>query len=187
MPNWCNNSITISGPTETIQQLWDDAQAANGLLQAISPMPAELEDTTAPSEDGMDWYSWRVNTWGTKWDVDLEGLEFINNEDGTAHINGWFDSAWAPPIGAYEQLADDFDSCVVDASYHEPGMDFAGFWSSEGGDEFCEDLTEQCELPEDDRSDLFNRLDEEYALVENYEMWKEETEEDEVDLNSMGV
>jgi len=57
-------------------------------------------------------------------------------------------------------------------------MDFAGFWSSEAGDEYVEDLTAQCELPEDERSDLFNRLDEEYALVENYEMWKEDEEEE---------
>jgi len=180
MPNWCNNSITISGPTETIKQLWEDAQTAHegefGLLNAMVPMPAALEGTTAPSEDGQDWYSWRLENWGTKWDITDEGLEFIDNEDGTASITGWFDSAWAPPIGAYEQFCDDMDNCDLEASYHEPGMDFAGFWSSEGGDEYCEDITAECELPEDERSDLFNRLDEEYALVENYEMWKEDEE-----------
>ena len=169
MPNWCNNSFSITGCVESIKPLWDTAQTANngefGLLNAIAPIG--------------EWdYSKAVNTWGTKWDVSDDGLEFIDNGDGTAMITGWFDSAWAPPIGAYEQLADDFDSCVIECSYHEPGMDFAGFWSSEDGDEYVEDLTEQCELPEDQRSDLFNRLDEEYALVENYEMWKEDEEED---------
>ena len=166
MPNWCSNSFSITGNTESIKDLWEAAQTASpdgdfGLLNAIAPIG--------------DWdYDTAVSTWGTKWDVSDEGLEFIDNEDGTACIQGWFDTAWAPPIGAYEQLADDFDSCVIEASYHEPGMDFAGFWSSDGDDEYCEDLQSQCELPEDERSDLFNRLDEEYALVENYEMWKEE-------------
>ena len=169
MPNWCSNSFSITGCTESIKDLWDTAQTANngefGLLEAIAPIG--------------EWdYDKAVNTWGTKWDVSDEGLEYIDNGDGTACITGWFDSAWAPPIGAYEQLADDFDSCVIECSYHEPGMDFAGFWSSEEGDEYCEDLTAQCELPEDERSDLFNRLDEEYALVENYEMWKEDEEMD---------
>ena len=168
MPNWCNNSFSITGCVESIRDLWEAAQTAGpdgefGLLNAIAPIG--------------DWdYSKAVDTWGTKWDVSDEGLEYIDNGDGTAMITGWFDSAWAPPIGAYEQLADDFDSCVIECSYHEPGMDFAGFWSSEAGDEYVEDLTEQCELPEDDRSDLFNRLDEEYALVENYEQWKEDEE-----------
>ena len=168
MPNWCNNSFSITGNTESIKDLWDAAQTAGpdgdfGLLNAIAPIG--------------DWdYGTAVDTWGTKWDVSDEGLEFIDNGDGTASITGWFESAWAPPIGAYEQLAADFDSCVIECSYHEPGMDFAGFWSSEGGDEFCDDITAECELPEDERSDLFNRLDEEYALVENYEMWKEDEE-----------
>ena len=170
MPNWCSNSFAITGCVESIQDLWEAAQTAGpdgefGLLNAIAPI--------------RNWdYNKAVDTWGTKWDVSGEGLEYIDNGDGTASIQGWFDSAWAPPIGAYEQLADDFDSCVIECSYHEPGMDFAGFWSSEDGDEYCDNLTEQCALPEDDRSDLFNRLDEEYAVVENYEMWREEEMED---------
>ena len=170
MPNWCNNSFSITGCVESIRDLWEAAQTAGpdgefGLLNAIAPIG--------------DWdYSKAVDTWGTKWDVSDEGLEFIDNEDGTASIQGWFESAWAPPIGAYEQFCDDMDNCTLEASYHEPGMDFAGFWSSEGGDEYCEDITAECELPEDERSDLFNRLDEEYALVENYEMWKEDEEMD---------
>src|SRR6056300_2041822 len=161
MPNWCSNSITISGPTETIKQLWEDAQTAAGgefgLLNAIAPMPQELEGTTAPSEDGQDWYSWRVNNWGTKWDISDEGLEFIDNGDGTAAIDGWFDSAWAPPIGAYEQLAADFDSCVIECSYYEPGMDFAGFWSSENGEEHLDNLHDEWEKG-DDASDLYKQL-----------------------------
>ena len=186
MPNWCSNSITITGPTKTIKQLWDDANQigeAGGLLHAMAPMPEGLIDTkkgtgeelqTEVYDGHTNWYDWAVDRWGTKWDVSLEGLEYTDNGDGTSEITGWFDSAWAPPIGAYERFCDDMDNCSIQASYHEPGMDFAGFWSSVDGDEYCEDITAQCELPEEARSDLFNRLDEEYALVENYEMWKEE-------------
>ena len=42
MPNWCNNTITIKGQTETIRQLWDDAQAAEGLLEAMVPTPKDM-------------------------------------------------------------------------------------------------------------------------------------------------
>ena len=180
MPNWCNNSITISGPTDTIKQLWEDAHAdmgndtERGLLDAMVPMPRELQGTTSPS-DGPNWYDWRVSNWGTKWDVSTEGLEFIDNGDGTACITGWFESAWAPPIGAYEQFLDDMDNCSLDASYHEPGMDFGGFYV-DGDDECLDNLHEEFSLPEDERSDLYNRLDEEYNLSENYDMWEEEEE-----------
>jgi hypothetical protein len=184
MPNWCNNNISISGPTETIKQLWDDAQAADGLLEAMFPMPKELRDTVKGTGDELqtevydgatNWYDWAVNRWGTKWDVSLEGLEYTDNGDGTAMIEGYFDSAWAPPIGAYEKFCDDMDNCSLEASYHEPGMDFAGFYSN-GDDEYMDGLAEECELPEDERSDLFNRIDEEYNIVEQYEMWKEDEE-----------
>ena len=137
MPNWCNNSLTIKGSTESLKDLWESAQAAEGLLQAIKPMPEELNDTEGLS-DGPNWYQWRVDNWGTKWDVTLEGLEFTDFGDGTAEISGWFDSAWSPPIDAMNTLAEDFDSCYVELLYFEGGMAFVGCWDSDGGDDYYE-------------------------------------------------
>ena len=188
MPNWCNNNISISGPVETIKQLWEDANLegeAGGLLNAMVPMPKELSETTKGSGDELqteqydgftNWYDWSVARWGTKWDVSTEGLEFTDNGDGTAEITGWFESAWAPPIEAYNRFLDDMSNCSIDASYHEPGMDFAGFYV-DGDDDYLDNLHEEFKLPEDERSNLYNRLDEEYNLSENYDMWDEEEEE----------
>ena len=173
MPNWCTNNITISGPTETIQQLWKDAESGQdgaSLLEAMAPIG--------------NWdYGTAVDTWGTKWDISLEGLEFIDHKDGTSEITGYFDSAWAPPIGAYDRFLDDMDNCSLDASYFEPGMDFAGFYSN-GDDEYMEELSEESRLPEDEQSELFKRIDEEFAVSGWYE---DDEDEEEVDLNSMGV
>jgi hypothetical protein len=179
MPNWCNNNITISGPTETIKTLWDDAQTAHvftvevdgeeitkrefGLLNAMVPIG--------------DWeYGTAVDTWGTKWDISDEGLEFIDHGDGTAEITGWFDSAWAPPVEAYNKFLDDMDNCSIEASYYEMGMDFAGFYS-DGNDEELSGLYEEYKQPEDERSDLFNRLDEEWGLSEQFADYDDEDEE----------
>ena len=184
MPNWCNNNITISGPTETIGQLWKDAEAAEGLLEAMVPMPVGLRETTKGTGEELqtevfdghtNWYDWAVSRWGTKWDVSLEGLEFVDNGDGTAEITGYFDSAWAPPIEAYNRFLDDMSNCSIDASYHEPGMDFAGFYV-DGDDDYLENLHEEYKLPKDEQSDLFKRIDEEYNLSENYDMWDEDEE-----------
>ena len=144
MPNWCNNSITIKGSTETIKQLWEDANQEGedgGLLNAMVPMPAELNDTVIDIANGglfsdpVNWYNWRVSNWGTKWDVSTEGLEFTDNGDGTAEISGWFDSAWAPPVGAYSAFCDDMDGVYLEAYYQESGMCFVGYWDSEGADD----------------------------------------------------
>ena len=146
MPNWCSNTITITGSVETLSQLKPVIEAGEGLLNAIKPMPEALRDTTSPTPqdkpvaviDGhTNWYDWSVANWGTKWDVECH-LEFIDNGDGTACITGWFDSAWAPPLEAMQTLADDWDSCYIELYYHECGMAFVGCWDSEGGDDYYE-------------------------------------------------
>lgn len=171
MPNWCNNSFSITGNTESIKDLWEAAQTAGpdggfGLLNAIAPIGEYWEYGTA------------VETWGTKWDVSDEGLEFIDNGDGTASISGWFDSAWSPPIGAYEQLAADFDSCIIECSYYESGMDFGGFWSSENGDEYFDNLQERLEQPVESWDPAFAAFEAEYDLLS--EEWRFEEDEEEV-------
>jgi len=143
MPNWCNNSITIKGSTETVKTLWENAQQGQGLLQAMVPQPedmfhgniGEAERRECADKGIPNWYDWNVSNWGTKWDVDLEGLEFTDNGDGTAEINGWFDSAWAPPIEAYNTFCEDMDGVYLEAYYEEGGIGFVGYWSSEGENE----------------------------------------------------
>ena len=186
MPNWCNNSITITGPADKIKALWeqitfDPEDDEAGLLNAMHPMPVELNDTTAPSEDGQDWYSWRVDNWGTKWEISTEGLEFLDNGDGTASIEGWFDSAWAPPIGAYERFCEDNDDCSIEASYYEPGCDFGGFYRN-GDDIYFDNLQERLEQPTEEWSPEFAEFEVEYDLLS--EEWRfEDEEEDMVDEN----
>ena len=181
MPNWCNNSITISGSTETLQPLWEEANKEDsGLLQAMVPMPSELEDTTKGSNgDALNWYDWRVANWGTKWDVDTEGLEFHDNGDGTSSISGWFDSAWSPPIEAYNSFLDDMDGCSIEATYEEGGMDFAGIYEDgedqgmDGISDWCRAVvTGSCSL--EDTPELFQRLESEFELIENRREYIEE-------------
>lgn len=179
MPNWCNNSITITGPKDKITALYNEAiqdtkGEDRGLLHAMMPMPQELEGTTSPSEDGVDWYNWRVNNWGTKWEVSSEGLEL--SEDGT-EITGWFDSAWAPPLGAFDHYIRANEDVDLVCYYEEGGMDFAGRWDN-GDDQYLEGITELVEnyvktgeYPDDE---LFRDIDEYFDLVEQRREWIEE-------------
>ena len=182
MPNWCNNSITIRGDYDTLVQLKPVLEAGEGLLQAIKPMPAELEDTTKGSNgDDINWYDWRVSNWGTKWDVSTEGLEFIDHGDGTAEISGWFDTAWAPPIDALHTLAEDWDSCYVELYYQESGMCFVGYWDSEGAEDYYEYDGATSDTV---RNMIPEHIVDFYALDEQLEEWEEEEmEEDLTDLS----
>ena len=177
MPNWCNNNIDITGPAKTINALWKAATAEEGgLLIAMVPMPEALRETTKGSGDELqtekydgftNWYDWSVARWGTKWDVDMEGIEYTDNEDGTASISGYFDSAWAPPVEAYNRFLEANEDCSLTASYYEMGCDFAGLYDN-GDDEYMEGLQEESKLPEDQQSDLFKRLDDEWNLSEQF-------------------
>lgn len=179
MPNWCNNNITITGPADKIRAMYDqavsDADDETGLLDSMVPMPKELHETSSPSE-GPNWYDWRVNNWGTKWEVSSEGLEFEDLGNGTASISGWFDSAWAPPIQCYNTFLENNHDFTIESSYYEPGMDFAGFYSN-GIEDYCDSLHDEYKLPEDQRSELFKRLDEEWDLSNQFEQWDDEDEE----------
>ena len=173
MPNWCNNNLTITGDYDTLVQLKSVVEAGEGLLQAIAPMPKELEGTTAPSDE-PNWYDWCHENWGTKWDPELH-LEFIDNGDGTATITGFFETAWAPPTAALRTLAGDWDSCYIELFYEEGGMCFVGCWDSEGADDYYEydEFTSK-----NIRDNIPEYLVEEFALDERLAEYEEEEMQD---------
>ena len=162
MPNWCSNTLTIRGDVETLSQLKPVLEKGEGLLEAIKPI-GEWEYGTA------------VEAWGTKWDVSTEGLVFVDNGDGTATIEGYFDSAWSPPLEAFQQLAQDWDSCYIELKYFEPGMAFVGVFDSEGGDAYWDDCGSPAILntTEEEDSVLYELL-EDFAVADWYEVEEEE-------------
>lgn len=137
MPNWCQNSLGISGDAIEITKFreWLDNKPLT--LNKILPMPAELEDTISPTPDDQqerakeliakygaaDWCSWHVNNWGTKWDVDAEEDEYDSSD---TYIRFNFDSAWAPPEAAIIALGKQFPNLTLTLNYREDGMCFAG-------------------------------------------------------------
>ena len=149
MPNWCNNTLRISGDKEVISRIkdWYEEYQSNrtdvGLFGTFYPLPEELENTQSPSREpnkaliekyGVDnWYDWKVQNWGTKWDT---GEVCLVGETGN-EISLSFDTAWSPPIQFYEKLSEDYPKLHIRASYYEPGMDYCGTFDSSGGQ--CED------------------------------------------------
>ena len=184
MPNWCNNTLSLTGPKEKITAIYNKAKKDDALLQQLKPMPEALEGTTSPAPkegkvqplvDGFDnWYDWRVQNWGTKWDVDMDGLEL--SDDGTT-ITGWFDSAWAPPIHAYEYFLTDNEDCSIKSYYYEGGMDFGGLWEDFADAEVTmSDFT--ADEMEDPNSGLIYDLNEHFNFSEYVREYEEEQKTD---------
>ena len=179
MPNWCNNSITITGPAHKLQAIWDLAQLgedqAGGFLQALCPMPAELINTTAPSTEA-NWYDWRVAHWGTKWDVDVDNMYLEQLESGQAEITGGFDSAWSPPVDALQAYAEANPDVSLEIKYFEPGMCFIGIWNTDGADGYWDDVNDLVEDQEEIEDQTLLELMEFFDV----QSWYADTAEDDL-------
>jgi hypothetical protein len=77
-----------------------------------------------------NWYDYCVGEWGTKWDCGEQGASDIHPDGRMLHT--FFDTAWSPPINAYEKLVE--LGFGVEAMYYEGGMGYAGTFSN-GADE----------------------------------------------------
>ena len=150
MPNWCNNNLTLTHKDPAMIQRAYDALERGEFLQEFIPVPEQLkivagsvgdpeeqkklEADTARNVEELgygNWYDYCCGEWGTKWDVGEQGCSDIH-PDGTM-LHTYFDSAWAPPVNAYEKLVE--LGFGVEAMYYEGGMGYAGSFSSEYGDQ----------------------------------------------------
>jgi hypothetical protein len=193
MPNWCNNVVELAHEDPAMLERARDALNRGEFLNEFIPVPESLQIVAGRVGDDSDeaqkqleadtarnielhgygnWYDYCVNEWGTKWDVGGDGMT-CEIEDG--RISTSFDSAWAPPIAAYEKLLDMGFS--IRAYYYEGGMCFAGVW--EDGDDDYYELggmnSEQVkeELPE--------ALDEMFCISEYMAECEEENQEIDLD------
>jgi len=152
MPNWCMNSLTVSHTDKDMVQKFADAYNTGNVCQQFIPMP-----------EGEDWYSWNVSNWGTKWDFGKGELDDpVTIKDGKVNIS--FETAWSPPIQFYDYLVD--LGYNVDATYFEPGMGFCGVYFN-GDDEYVD--------YGDSKDDIPDRIWDDYALDDFFEMMEEET------------
>jgi len=185
MPNWCNNDLTLR---HSDSKMIDRAYAAidkGQFLHEFIPVPQALKDTVsgyapesereaheAQQRDNLanhgykDWYDFCIAEWGTKWDVGVDGMPLQRVDSNTMKVS--FQSAWAPPVDAYEKLIN--MGFEITAFYDEPGMAFCGKWEGSGAD-FIDDYFEYGnESAETVRLVIGAELDDLWRISENMEM-----------------
>lgn len=190
MPNWCQNHIKIRGSDANEIQRLADAFKEGKFLNAIVPVPEDLyrEGSSSFGGDNSDlyeqirkenqqrhgydsWYEFCLNHWGTKWDVGDEHM--LTMDDDGLGFSASFDSAWAPPVAAMEQLVEDGFSVTLD--YNEPGMCFVGRY--EDGDDQHYDYGELDS--EEVRNYIGEELDDFWSISESMAEWEEEERREE--------
>jgi hypothetical protein len=187
MPNWCNNNLTLEHDDPAMIQRAYDALERGEFLQEFIPVPQELKDTVsgsfgdderqalleAQTQSNIDkfgygnWYDYCVNEWGTKWDCGEQGASDIHPDGRILHTA--FDTAWAPPVAAYEKL--EALGFRVNAMYYEPGMGYAGSYE-DGYDNTIELEGLSADDIERDHADL----DECFGIAEMMREYQEDEE-----------
>ena len=199
MPNWCDNQLTITGPNSVIDKIEkivkaDDTHENTGLLNFFKPMPKELEGTTSPSSsakkpqpmvEGFDnWYDWRVENWGTKWELcEFYGVDrqHLNDSLDESIISFGFSSAWAPPINAYEQFLRDNENCSLKAYYYEGGCDFMGEWDN--GQDDCYTPSDYKSTDDFWQDGIGSTLDDIFNITESMAEYEAEQEAEKEDVH----
>jgi len=127
MPNWCENRLTIEGPTAELERFREETTGSSEFdFETILPTPPEL---MTEGRDG--WFDWRTSAagWGTKWAVDIDDFACSENL-----LEYWFHSAWSPPEGIVRQLGGMYPLLKFRISYAEGGNGFAGCLQVQGFD-----------------------------------------------------
>jgi len=148
MPNWCSNTLQVSGDTEILKDFVKKS-SNNGAftLEGLYPTPEELNQQSSPQVYRGDendekskeeyeqkikllrlkyghtcWYEWRIHNWGTKWDASDSTI--LENSDTLFEVS--FETAWAPPSPWVEYVSKLYPELTFIIYYLEPGMDFCG-------------------------------------------------------------
>jgi hypothetical protein len=190
MPNWCNNFVTLEHEDPAMIKRAYDALERGEFLNEFIPVPKELTETMSGSYGDEakqaeleaqtraniekfgygNWYDYCVGEWGTKWDVGEQGASDIHPEGKI--LTASFDSAWSPPVAAYEKLVD--MGFKVNAVYYEGGMAYAGQWV-DGSDDFY-DLSGMKSAQV--AADLPSEIDEMFNISESMAEYEAEEEEE---------
>jgi hypothetical protein len=128
MPNWCNNTLKITGDPQQIKRLpWKDVNqsASSGtaqlkLFQSLLPCPDGL--------NGQEQYYWSVENWGVKWDCSVEIVDFSGD-----FIELEFDTPWNAPHKGIGKIATMFPLLNFYMQSAESGCDWQGSFSWSNG------------------------------------------------------
>ena len=190
MPNWCNNNLTLQHEDPAMITRAKEALDRGEFLNEFIPVPEQLKIVAGSVGDPVEqakleadtkrnveelgygnWYDYCIGEWGTKWDVGEDGNTDVHPDGKMLHT--YFDSAWAPPVSAYEKLTK--MGFTVGAMYYEPGMAYCGIYDSETGDDEYNLEGMSADQVEDT---IPSELDEAFGISEAIREYEAENEEE---------
>jgi len=132
MPNWCSNSIVVTGKKGIIDLILTkvnliqfDEVKENTRIGVFEELIG-LGNIDRDKYDGGEWYDHNISRFGTKWDISKD--DFLGSlddwQDGEeAGFSAHFDTAWSPPKEFIENFTKEY-GVEVEMDSEEGGNDF---------------------------------------------------------------
>lgn len=147
MPNWCNNLLVVETGTSPfdLDDFWlscrpgyvsSKARPAEKVVAALTPAgKTEIFSfqVLVPEPDdlqGDEWYRWRLNNWGTKWDASDVVVSIESND----LVQLYFETAWGPPVEWFRKFVERHPGWTSRLVYAEQGNWFAGVAENRDGE-----------------------------------------------------
>lgn len=138
MPNYCEVDVVITFNNQQeyaefvriadIEETTDpylgfaSDERGYGLFDRFVPTPEEMLGNE-------DWWGWRLNNWGTKWNPVIH--QFSHGDGQVVLV---MNTAWSPPKEFFETFHNMFPSTVIKMDYLEEGMNYCGKCEISDGD-----------------------------------------------------
>lgn len=150
MPNHVTHIFKIQGSEEELKKFYDEYIGEDDALDfnKLIPMPTILEGTISGNTPEMeteeykakakeaieatghcDWYNWRIEHWGTKWNSYSARCENYGDL-----IELEFDTAWSCPEPIFKVLAEKFPNLAFEGYALDEGFCFGAVITIEEGE-----------------------------------------------------
>lgn len=151
MPNWCENVVYVCGTKEARDKIRDIFQGDKPFTTIVPepdynkvvvpftyPQIHVGETAVAGRRDA--WWDWRVQNWGTKWDLDVDEVQIDENDSLLNHeaLSFGFQTAWSCPANILQKMSEIEGVELVHGTFSEPGCDFVGFITFSEGEKELE-------------------------------------------------
>lgn len=146
MPNWCDNTLIVTGSDDKVQEFYKKVMQNENDEKIVS------FESLMPCPDPNNWYDWRISNWGTKWNGLLYNAEITDNKVALS-----FSTAWCPPekwlMYVAKNLYPELYFCLT---YMETGCFFCGILEGQGQD-FSQDNAEPIATDEEGRAVYYDK------------------------------
>jgi len=149
VPNWCSNTLIITGPKADIDQFvnitknpeTDDPDAQRYTIASrFLPFPKGFEKTeTVTMNDGTvltfgvlsdEGWKWQHDNWGVKWG-DCHTMVTDRQDNKVTYL---FNTPWGPMLPAINNISKMFPTLSFVVTWSEDGMQFMGAASFVNGE-----------------------------------------------------